>query len=395
MTTARSGPAVQRFAATHAFALHCIAVYLLIRLVGVAILALMANLHDTGLAALATKWDGEWMLGIARYGYGGIPPWFTDGNGVHTEFTAYAFFPGYPMTVRAVSMVPGLSPLAAAMIVNVVAGIAAAVAIGRLGRFCAQRVRPAVAPTGAGERTVGLVLVALFAATPMSVVLNTAYTEALFCALAAWALVGVLEHRWLLAGAGALCAGLVRPTGIAVIAVVMLAAALAREDGPRRWSAVAMAPLGYLAYLAFVGRQTGSFTGWFRIQSDGWNTSFDGGLATWRFVTHTLGFEPAFAPTVTALVIVSSIVLLIWSVVDRVPWPVVLYAAIVMASVLLSDGLMMSRARLLLPAFVLLLPVAVRIARRPRREVVAFGAVVALLSGWFGAHMLTVFPYAV
>ena len=41
-----------------------------------------------------------------------------------------------------------------------------------------------------GSRRAGLLLVALFAAAPMGVVLSMAYTEALFCALAAWALVG-------------------------------------------------------------------------------------------------------------------------------------------------------------------------------------------------------------
>ena len=40
-----------------------------------------------------------------------------------------------------------------------------------------------------GSRRTGLLLTALFAATPMSVVLSMAYTEALFCALVAWALV--------------------------------------------------------------------------------------------------------------------------------------------------------------------------------------------------------------
>ena len=41
-----------------------------------------------------------------------------------------------------------------------------------------------------GSRRAGLLLVALFAAAPMGVVLSMAYTEALFCALAVWALVG-------------------------------------------------------------------------------------------------------------------------------------------------------------------------------------------------------------
>ena len=395
MTTVRPMSTMRRFGITHEFALRCVGVYLTIRVVGIVILTVFAGLHHTGLTALLSMWDGEWMLGIAQHGYGGIPLWFTDGNGVHTEFTAYAFFPGYPMTVRTVALVPGLSPFAAAMIVNVVAGCLAAVAVGRIGVICSGRIRSSVRSTPGQASTAGLVLVGLFAATPMSVVLNMAYTEAVFCALAGWALVGVLERQWLLAGLCALGAGLVRPTGVAVIAAVMLAAIVARRDGPRAWAAVILAPLGYLGYLAVVWAQTGSATGWFQIQTTGWNTTFDGGAATWRFLTQTLGSGSDFSAIATALLIISVLVLFGWSIADRVPWPVLVYAAAVLASILLSDGLMMSRARLLLPAFVLLIPVAVRIARRPRTEIIAFLAVAALFSGWFGARMLTVFQYAI
>lgn len=393
MSTAPTMPSVARFAAAHAFALRCLAVYALVRLAGIVILTAFAAAHGLSMSHVVSMWDGEWMLGIARYGYGGIPLNFADANGIHTEFTGYAFFPGYPLTVRAVALLPGISPLAAAMIVNVIAGLAAAVAIGHVGRLCAQQVRTSLRP--ASTSTAGLVLVGLFAATPMSVVLNMAYTEALFCATAAWALVGVLERHWLLAGFAALGAGLVRPTGAAVIGTVMLAAFLARKDGVRAWIAVAVAPLGFIGYLLLVGAKTGSVDGWFQIQTTGWNTKFDGGAATWRFLTEELGRGSEFSAIATALIIVAVVVLAIWSIADRIPWPVLLYGTGVVASILLSDGLMMSRARLLLPAFVLLIPVALRIARRPRSEIVAFLGVAAVFSGWFGGYMLTVFEYAI
>ena len=393
MTSPRMTDAVRRWCTVHEFALRCMAVYAAVRMVGMAVLAAAAASKHLGMMQVLSKWDGEWMLGIARYGYGGVPLSFADANGIHTEFTAYAFFPGYPMTVRTVTFIPGVSPFAAAMLVNVVAGLLAAVAIGHVGRLCAQHVRSSLRPTSTS--TSGLVLVGLFAATPMSVVLNMAYTEALFCAAAAWALVGVLEHRWLLAGFAALGAGLVRPTAAAVIGVVVIAAFLARRDGPRAWAAIVLAPLGYLSYLILVATKTGRVAGWFEIQTTGWNTKIDGGAATWRFLNETLWDAAEFSAVATALIIVAIVVLLVWSAVDRIPWPVLLYGAGVVASILLSDGLMMSRARLLLPAFVLLIPVALRIARRPRGEIVAFLGLVALFSGWFGMHMLMVFEYAI
>ncbi|GAA4742244.1 hypothetical protein [Gordonia alkaliphila] len=365
-------------------------VYLAVRGVGVAVLSLFSARHDLSLSSVLTKWDGQWMLAIAEHGYGGVPESLTDAQGLHTPETAYAFFPGYPMLVGVLAQVPGVSVFAAAITLNLLFGSVAAVGVARLGTLCAQRARPDGEP-----RRTGLFLVVLFAATPMSVVLNLAYTEALFCALAAWALVWVLERNWLAAGGAALLIGLVRPTGIAVIAVVMLAALLARRDGPRAWAAVVMAPLGYLGYLGVVAANTGSLTGWFEIQTQGWDTKMDFGAAAWRFLVDSLTASHDFAQVATALVMLGVLSLLAWSFAVRLPWPVMMYGALVVASILLSSGLMMSRARLLLPAFVLLIPLAALLSRqRPGVAASVLGPIV-LLSAWFGAYMLTVFQYAI
>ncbi|WP_448222345.1 hypothetical protein [Gordonia iterans] len=364
--------------------------YLAVRGIGVGLLALLSARHDLSFSSVLTKWDGQWMLAIAEHGYGGVPDTLTDAQGLHTPETAYAFFPGYPMLVGLVARMPGISAFGAAISLNLVFGAVAAVGVARLGALCVQLARP-----GGEPRRAGLFLVVLFAATPMSVVLNLAYTEALFCALAAWALTWVLERNWLAAGGAALLIGLVRPTGIAVIAVVMLAAFLARRDGPRAWAAIALAPLGYLGYLGAVAVKTGSLTGWFGIQTRGWDTKMDFGAAAWRFVVDSLTASHDFAQVATALVMLGVLALLAWSFADRLPWPVLAYGTLVVASILLSSGLMMSRARLLLPAFVLLIPLAALLSRqRPGVAASVLGPIV-LLSAWFGAYMLTVFQYAI
>jgi len=396
MTTIRTSPL--RGAVTAgglASAAVAVPVYLAVRTVGLAVLAIFGAVHDVSLRSLLSKWDGEWMLAIAEHGYRDVPATLADAQGVHSDVTAYAFFPGFPEVVGAVAVVPGVSVFAAAMIVNVIAGCAAAAGVARLGARTAE-----LLPDGAGAgrpdpgRT-GLILVVLFAATPMSVVLNMAYTEALFCALAAWALVGVLERRWLLAGTAALLIGTVRPTGIAVIVVVMIAAAADWRRGPPAWAAVVMAPLGYLGYLFFVAAQTGSLTGWFTVQTDGWDTTVDFGAAGGKFVYDSLTAAPDFASVATALVMLGCLGLVIWSITARLPWPVLVYGLLVTASVLLSSGLMHSRPRLLLPAFVLLIPFAALLARaRPATAAGVLAPIVAL-SAWFGAYMLAVFPYAI
>jgi hypothetical protein len=371
-----------------------ILVFLAIRAVGIAVLARFAQLRDTTLGDSLWLWDGQWMVAIAEYGYRDVPFTQTDARGLHTPDTAYAFFPGYPLLVGAVAKLPLITPYGAAITVNVVLGCVAAVGAARLGRWCARLMadRSPIGP--ANPRRTGLLLVALFAATPMSVVLNMAYTEALFCALAVWALIGVLEHRWLLAGTCALLAGATRPTAVVVVGVVMLAAVLSRRDGWRAWAAVAISPLGYLGYLAVVWWRTGSPTGWFRIQTEGWGTRFDWGRSTFDFVNDTLVHSGEVAPVATSWIIVSTLGMLVLAVWSRMPWPVLLYGVLVVASIVLSSGLMMSRGRLLLPAFVLLIPLAVIMARWRAGVAVAAMVPIVLGSAWFGAHMLTVYPHA-
>jgi hypothetical protein len=62
-----------------------------------------------------------------------------------------------------------------------------------------------------------------------------------------------------------------------------------------------------------------------------------------------------------------------------------------------SDGVMASKARLLLPAFTLLVPLAIGLARvADRRRGIAAGtlAVLVLYSVWFGAYAVAIWPSA-
>ena len=221
-------------------------VHLTIRAVGVAVLGLMARVHDTPLVTELRSWDGVWMLSIARYGYDDVPVTLVDALGRHTADTAYAFFPGYPAAIAAVGLLTSGNLVVAALLATNVAGVAAAYGLVRLAE---------VVP--GGSRRAGLLLVALFAAAPMGVVLSMAYTEALFCALAVWALVGVLRGQWLLAGLCSAAAGLVRPTGSAPALAVGVAAVVAvvqRRDGVRPWLGGLLAVTGSIVLLVVAVR---------------------------------------------------------------------------------------------------------------------------------------------
>ncbi|MDT7581045.1 MAG: hypothetical protein QOK35_2309 [Pseudonocardiales bacterium] len=383
---ARRGPSIDAIGR----ALLPAAVYLAVRSVGVLVLGLMAA-RGSGLVNELRSWDGVWMLAIAARGYDRVPPTLVDAFGRHTADTAYAFFPGYPATVAVTGLLTGGNLVAAALLVSAVAGVIAAYGLVAL----AGSLPPELTP--GGPRRVGLLLVALFAAAPMGVVLSMAYTEALFCALAVWALVGALRERWLLAGLCAAAGGLVRPTSSALALAVVLAALVVavRARSWRPLVAAVLAPIGLLGYLAFVGWRTGSPTGWFAIQRTGWGSRFDGGASLATFVGRTLTGGHEVYDLAVLLALVGSVVLLVLAVRMRVPWPLLVYATAVLVTVWASDGQIHSRVRLLMPAFPLLLPIAVGLARRRTGTAVAVVVAAALASAWFGGYTLTIWRYAV
>ena len=359
-------------------------VYLGVRAVGVAVLALMAGPR---LVAELTSWDAAWLLAIAEHGYAGVPADMLDAFGRHTPETPLGFFPGYPALVAAVGLLTGGDLVVAGLLVAAAAGVAAAYALTAIGEL-----------VPGGSRRAGLLLTALFGATPMSVVLSMAYTEALFCALAAWALVGVLRERWLLAGLCAAGAGLVRPTASAVVGAVglaALAAVLARRGGLRPWLGGALATTGLLGYLGWVAARTGAPDGWFRIQRTGWGWYLDGGAATLRYLGGVLTAGERLFDAVTVVGLVGSLVLLGLAIVQRVPWPLVVYGALVVLPVWATAGLMNAKLRLLVPAFVLLVPIATGLARRRAGTAVAVVAAAALASAWFGGYALTIWRYGI
>ncbi len=361
-------------------------VYLALVRIGLLVLGWMADANDVSTTDARTVWDGQWFLGIAEYGYAGVPPTLVDAFGNRSAETPLAFFPGYPLLVRWVSELPGAGLVGAAFAVSTVSGVACAYALARLGEHVG------------GSHRAGLLTVALFAASPMAVVLSMAYSEALFCALAAWALVGVVERRWLVAGLCAAAAGLVRPTAGALVMAVGLAAlvaVLSRRDGWRPWVAGLLAPLGLLAYLGWVATSTGSLTGWFDLQERGWDSRFDGGAATLRFTLDVLASAPSVLEVATVAILVGAVVLLLVGIRMGVSWPLMVYAAGVLMMDVGSNGLMNSKARLLLPAFTLLLPAAVALSRRRPGTVAAVLGGVVVTGSWFGAYALTAWPYAI
>ncbi|OEJ31346.1 hypothetical protein [Streptomyces subrutilus] len=365
---------LRRYAPALAVAGPALAVFAAVRLLGLAVLGVWgAAAGSSPHTLLSARWDSLWYARIAAegYGYEVILP-----NGdVHSNL---AFFPLLPWLERPVSAVSGLPHGSAGLVVSASAGLAAA-----WGIF-------AVADLLHGRRA-GVLAVAVWAALPVGIVQSMAYSESLFTALAAWALYGALRGRWLTAGLLAAGAGLTRPVGAAVVAALWVAVVLAWRGGARSWRMAAgalLAPLGAGAYVLWVGARTGGgLLGYLDVQA-GWGNGFDGGWAFARFV----GAKLASSAFTAGLGLIAGVVLVLWlygrCVRQRQPVPLLVYGGIVVALALCASGYFGSKPRLLLPAFPLVLPVAVALARwRTRRAAAVLGAA-ALLSAVYGAFWL-------
>jgi hypothetical protein len=187
----------------------------------------------------------------------------------------------------------------------------------------------------------------------------------------------VLTRRWLTASGLCLLAGLTRPTAYSLIGVVGLAALLAvirRRDGWRPWAAMVAAPAGWVGYLAWVAERTGRLDGWFHIQSAGWGMSWDGGRSTVDFAFDALRTSAVLDTYLVTFVMLAAIVLLVLAVMDRLPWQLLLYSGLVLVTSLGGAGYYHARARFLIPAFPLLLPIAAALAgTRTSKAVVVLG----------------------
>jgi hypothetical protein len=365
-------------------------IFLGIRELGLLALTWMNATHGLYMDRTLSAWDGLWFLGIAEGGYDGVSPDLVDANNHRAGTTSMAFFPGYPTAVRWMSEAGGwlgMSLLTAALTVTIVAGVTCAYGLARLGRLVAG-----------GSQRVGLVLVALFASSPMAVVLSMSYSEALFCAFAAWALVGVLERRWVLAGICCAFAGLVRPTAAALVLAVGLAALVAvirKRDDWRPWLGGLLAPAGLIGYLAWVAVRTNRWDGWFYVQQQGWGSGFDGGVALATFVRVQLTDPTSPFEIGVVLFTFVALVLVVIAVVRRLEWPLLVFGIGALAMDLASAGLMASKVRLMVPAFTLLIPVAVALAKRRPSTTVLVLCGLAVASSWFGAYGLTTWNFAI
>jgi Gpi18-like mannosyltransferase len=337
------------------------------------------NLHYS-LWHLIASWDSGRYLHIAAHGYSYVP-----GN-LRLD-VIFAWFPGYPAAIDALSPIPGVGAHRAAVTVTIVAGLAAAWGLTRLG----------LALTG--DRRIALLMVALWAVAPGSIVWIMLYSEALFCALAVWALVALVERRWLSAAALTIAAGTVRSTAIALIAAVVVAAlppvvraVRGREPIGAWWrpavSALA-APLGLAGYWAYSAWATHHLSGFAWVEKNAHN-SFDFGKGIVVAAERAIISGPTAGVALTLLIIAAAVILTAYSLTERIPVYLHAYTLVIIVLALGPGPYYLgSKPRFLLPAMLLGLPLARLLTRVPAWALIPLFVVLAAASTWFSLYLMT------
>jgi hypothetical protein len=201
------------------------------------------------LIAPFVRWDANFYLAIANGGYPERPP---DDRPVY----AVAFFPLYPLAVRALAMVVGDLFWAAILVANAFALWASLLLFKLGGRY---------GSVGDGLRAALLLLIA-----PGSHFLSFPYPEAMFVAFVAAGLLAIREDKlWWAAGWGALACA-TRSAGV-VIAVCLLYVAWQRRSSLAKSFRAAIAAglslSGVAAFAAFCSQTYGDPLAFAHIQA--------------------------------------------------------------------------------------------------------------------------------
>jgi hypothetical protein len=330
--------------------------------------------------------DGAYYRAIAAH-------WYDHKLIYLSSLKVFASFPGYPAAIDSLAWLPGISIPAAGFAVTILAGLAAAWGLTTLGLKLTA------------DSRISLIMVAIWAVAPGCIALSRVHSEALFCALAVWALVALVDRRWLTAGILVMLAGTVRSTALALVAAVGVAAVLALIQAARTrqrigawWRPVAallLAPLGLLGYWGYVAWVTHRPAGWFWIEEHRFHTSFDWGESTIRVISGTFLDRPSVAGLLVVLSILAAVALTAWSLTERIPVYLHVYTLVVaVVAFTISANWLSEKPRYFLPAVLLALPVARLLAPLRTSVLVPLIVVLTLASTWIGVYLVVIAGWA-
>jgi hypothetical protein len=238
--------------------------------------------HGGTLLDILTQWDGVWYRLIARQGYG--PP---------TPEIAAAWFPLYPILVRAVEFIVRDYQVASVLVSNGCL-VAAALLLMRLLRLDYDELvcRRAI-------------IFLMF--NPASFFLSSAYTEATFLLLSIGALLAARQGKWLIAALSGMCLSATRAPGLLIGAPLLAEYLVQWRERGGNWRVffrphlllLALVPAGLLAYMLYLYVLRGDFFLPMRAQASGWGKTL---TLPWQTFLWTHSFPASHIPLYQAIV---------------------------------------------------------------------------------------------
>ena len=323
------------------------------------------------------RFDCGWYVGIADDGY-----FFRElpAEPSAIDQSSVAYFPAYPLAVRAVAQAVGVTPIAA-VLVAWLSGLAAVVLFAV---WCRRHL----------ERRTASIAVACMVLFPYAWYLfGAGYSDALFLAAAISAFV-LLEHDHpLLAGLAGALATASRPVGLAVaVGLVLLTL---EKHGTRfdvralrgRDLGVLLAPAGLVAWVVWLGAEFGEPFAFTKVQA-AWDQA--PGLHTWFkvdffkevYAFHDYGYRVAL---VIEMVVTLVALVCVWFVGKRFGFAYGAYTALVVAVPAIGTKDFHGMGRYTLAAFPLFALTGELLSNRSRLRHGALIASTALLAvGAFG-----------
>jgi hypothetical protein len=314
--------------------------------------------------------DAGWFETVAQHGYPARMHPGLAGESV-------AFFPAFPLLIRAGMLVAGGSLAFGGLAVMVLTGAASATGVWALAdRVCGRRV---------ADRAV-----VLYCFFPGAMTFGMLYSEPLTVTLAAAALLALVSRRWLLAGIiGAVATA--EASILIVLAAVSGIAALQAIWARREWRALiapALTPLGILAFFGYLGHRYHDYAFWFQVERSGWHQHIDWGAHTLSILFWTGGpafNQQRFLITLYIVMLAVAAVGIILMLAARLPVPVSLYGVLIVLAFTLSPA--NPRPRYVLCAFPLLIGYAAKLPRVLYWPLLAVSAAtLVFLVGWFPNH---------
>jgi hypothetical protein len=363
----------------------------------------VGHLHPS-LGDILGLWDSVWYQRIAQQGYP-LPLPADPQTGLLT-YSAWAFYPAFPMLVR-VLMLTGLPFGVAAVVLNLALGAGAVLLVWRCFHFALH-----ATPQPARTR-LALIAGALWCLYPATGILVMPYTEALACLLVALALLLLMKRRYAWVAAVTLVLGFTRAAAPALACAVLAHLVLRwREDRAtgsaplhgQRGSAALMigaTAVSSAAWPIFVGVASGLPMAFFDIQA-AWGQRPESGpfvlWIAWAWDSHGI-----FGVLILVALVATYIALVLgrhgrWLAIELRVWalayPLYLLAVVRPITSMWRFLLLDFPIAALVASVAMRTSTGARVVVHWRRRVAVVGAVLLVGLFWFTCTLLTYVPWA-